>query len=287
MAQIYGVTPNGKLTVCKAKDPEHCRYHVRHVKNMEEALVAMDDVNEKTVFIKNNISQDIKNIAHDLVPSMYSVIDDLEDGKSYDISDLAERIIDHANPYSSFEKVPRNVFNHVLGESIYGYGDVDGYNNIKEVASVLREEDMKSSILYDEEDRYSGTNYRWLYLDTLEGDDKREAEKKRIDKCRDGYIDLSNPFSDGVDNFIRGQINKEFEDDHEAMSYLDDNPHRIIDAKDRLAGGVGFPDKKTFLSSCVDYVCFDDEKHGLFCGFQDKNKLTKNDFKIICAALDE
>ena len=41
------------------------------------------------------------------------------------------------------------------------------------------------------------------------------------------------------------------------------------------------------VTSCVDFVCFNDEQHGLFCGFQDKNRLTKDDLKIICAALDD
>ena len=256
MAKVYGVTPDGNVTECRAKDPEHCYYHVGHAKSVDEAQKVADQFNNTVIQRQTEMSASgYFNTPYE-IHSAQNFIDDAI-GKVYD------------EPCSYY---------HLVGEGIehrYLHLDADSLDEFepKTIAAALQkyhipEDELKSAIFE-------------VYYDQTYDEMKYEKDGILVKEYEEEYgrsfkEDDENGECDDITNFIADTFTEECPDEEHEMRFFDGYYNEIVE-RIKIATNKELPKRDVFLKTCNETERPDEMFEAALCGLKDKEEITQRD----------
>lgn len=256
MTKVYGVTANGEISECRAKDPAHCSYHVGHAVSMGEAQKIADQFNDAI------IQKQAKMAASGYFNTPYEVI-----AAQNFIADAINQVYDKPCSYD-----------HLIGEGAehrYLHLDADSFDEFepKTIATALQkyhipENELKNAIFE-------------VYYDQIYEEMRYEKDGILVKEYEEEYgrsfkEDDENGECDNITNFIADTFTDEYPDEEHEMRFFDKHYDEIA-REIRRSIHKSLPEQGVFLKVCNEIERPDEMLEAALCGLEDKEEITKGD----------
>lgn len=232
MGKFYGITPSGEVTECKAADPAHCPYHIRHTEDLETAQTLSDRYNEKVLSFTEGLPEDYRNNER-LKTAVQKASNRMEVDRSYSKKEVADLLF-RSGLYESISDIDEKTM------QAYFRNNFGMKNHVSWIPTDIRTKEVEISILTGTEDEYKDENYRRLFLE-----EEKKARQINWQNPSRGQVQLIEFYAQGV---AMKDLPKE-----NLYVYMDSHYNDISQTL-----GYQMPPKEEFMSECARTFVKDD-----------------------------